>query len=103
MDIISVLMFDLQDITQDNVVMRDWAKCSIRSSSLNETQKKSYPIAILNVIYLFCIKNLNKLAKARETRKSPGSLSLKKFGPGKLWVKKVWAQNIFMDWIILRK
>ena len=47
------------------------------------------------------INNLmkNKLAKARKTRKSPGMLSLKKFGPGKLWFKKVWAQNIFIDFL----
>ena len=38
----------------------------------------------------------NKLAKARKTRKSPGTLGLKKFGPGKLWFKKVWAPNIFI-------
>ena len=28
---------------------------------------------------------------------SPGTLGLKKFGPGKLRVKKVWAQNICID------
>ena len=28
----------------------------------------------------------NKLAKARKTRTSPGTLGLKKFGLGKLWV-----------------
>ena len=39
----------------------------------------------------------NKLAKARKTRKSPGTLSLKKFGPGKLLVGKVWAQ-FFSRW-----
>ena len=27
-------------------------------------------------------------------RKPPGTLGLKKFGPGKFWVEKVWAQNI---------
>ena len=32
----------------------------------------------------------NKLAKARKMRKPPGKLSLKKFGLGNLWVKKVW-------------
>ena len=32
---------------------------------------------------------LNKLAKARKTRTSPSTLGLKKFGLGKLWVKKV--------------
>ena len=26
-------------------------------------------------------------------RKLPGSLGLKKFGPGKIWVKNVWTQN----------
>ena len=26
--------------------------------------------------------------------KLTGTLGLKKFGPGKFWVKKVWAQNI---------
>ena len=42
----------------------------------------------------------NKLAKARKTRKSPGSLGLKKkFCLGKFWVKKVWAQNIFIDFL----
>ena len=42
---------------------------------------------------VFCSK-INKLAKARKTRKSPGTLGLKKFWPGKLWVKKkVWTLN----------
>ena len=36
----------------------------------------------------------NKLAKARKMRKPPGTLRLKKFGPGKFWVEKVWAQHI---------
>ena len=36
----------------------------------------------------------NKLAKARKMRKPPGTLGLKKFGPGKYWVTKVWVQNI---------
>ena len=31
-----------------------------------------------------------------KTRKSPGTLGLNKFGPGKLWFEKVWAQNIFI-------
>ena len=31
----------------------------------------------------------NKLAKARKTRKSPCTLGLRKFRPGKLWVEKV--------------
>ena len=39
----------------------------------------------------------NKLAKARKTRKSPDTLGLKKFGPGKLWVEKVWSKNMFID------
>ena len=34
---------------------------------------------------------LNKLAKARKMRKPSGTLSLKKFGLGKLWVEKVWT------------
>ena len=41
----------------------------------------------------------NKLAKARKTRKSPGTLGLKNFGLGKVWVEKVWAQNIFIDFL----
>ena len=41
----------------------------------------------------------NKLAKARKTSKSPGTLVLKKFGPGKLWVEKVWVQNMFIDFL----
>ena len=44
-------------------------------------------------------KKRNKLAKARKTRKSPGTLGLKNFGPGKLWDKKVWARNIFIDFL----
>ena len=31
----------------------------------------------------------NKLAKARKTHKSMGTVGLKKFGPGKLWVEEV--------------
>ena len=41
----------------------------------------------------------NKLAKARKTRKWPGTLGLKQFGPGKLRIKNVWSQNIFIDFI----
>ena len=37
------------------------------------------------------------LAKARKMRKPTGTLSLNVFGPGKLLVKKVWAQNIFIE------
>ena len=36
----------------------------------------------------------NKLAKARKTRKSPGTLGLKNFGPGKLWFEK-FGTNFF--------
>ena len=32
-------------------------------------------------------------------RKPPGTLGLKKFGPGKLRVKKVWAQDISIDFL----
>ena len=32
-------------------------------------------------------------------RKPLDTLSLKKFGPGKLQVKKVWAQNIFINFL----
>ena len=39
---------------------------------------------------------MNKLAKARKMRKPPGTLSLKKFGLGILWVEKVWTQNTCM-------
>ena len=52
------------------------------------------------------VNTLNKLAKARKTRKSPGTLSLNKFGPGKLWFEKVWAQFFLsissLNWMILR-
>ena len=38
----------------------------------------------------------NKLVKARKTRTSPNTLGLKKFGLGKLWVKKVCrVKNVF--------
>ena len=36
---------------------------------------------------------MNKLAKARKMRKPPGTLGLKNFGPGKIWVENVWTQN----------
>ena len=39
---------------------------------------------------------MNKLAKAQKMRKLAGTLGLKKFGPGKLRVEKLWAQYIFM-------
>ena len=37
----------------------------------------------------------NKLAKARKTRTSPGTLGLKKFWLGKLWVNKVFRKYTF--------
>ena len=40
-------------------------------------------------------KRTNKLAKARKTRTLPGTLDLKKFGLGKLWVKKVFMSKKF--------
>ena len=43
--------------------------------------------------------NSNKLAKARKTRKSPGTLGFKKFGLGKLRVQKVWGHNIFVNFL----
>ena len=53
--------------------------------------------------------SLNKLAKARKTRKSPGTLGLKKFGLGKLWVKKVfrvkkrvWVKKVYFGQIVFR-
>ena len=39
---------------------------------------------------------VNKLAKARKTRKSPGTLSLKKFG------SKIFVSMFSLNWIILR-
>ena len=45
----------------------------------------------------------NKLAKARKMRKPPGTLSLKKFGLGNLWVEKVWTQNTCILAIHFRK
>ena len=36
----------------------------------------------------------SKLAKARKMCKPSGTLGLKKLGPGKFWVKNIWAQNI---------
>ena len=37
----------------------------------------------------------NKLAKARKMRKPSGTLSLKKFGLGNLWVEKFLGQKSF--------
>ena len=37
----------------------------------------------------------NKLAKARKMRKPPNTISLKKFGLGNLWVKKVFGSKKF--------
>ena len=39
--------------------------------------------------------DFNKLAKAWKTRTSPGTLGLKKFGLGKLWVKNVFGKYTF--------
>ena len=47
-----------------------------------------------NSLFNMYIESLNKLAKARKMRKPPVTLSLKKFGPGKFRVEKVWSQNI---------
>ena len=44
-------------------------------------------------LYNHLLTQNNKLAKALKMRKPPGTLSLKKFGLGNLWVKKVWTQN----------
>ena len=56
---------------------------------------RSLPICVpLSTAY-----DKNKLAKARKTRKWPGTLGLKQFGPGKLRIKNVWSQNIFIDFI----
>ena len=56
---------------------------------------------------LHIFAKFNKLAKVRKMRKPPGKLSLKKFGPGKPRVKKVWAKNILwifsLNWTILRR
>ena len=41
----------------------------------------------------------NKLAKARKMRKPAGTLGISLFGPGKLWFKKVWAQNMCIDFL----
>ena len=39
--------------------------------------------------------------------RKPGRLGLKKFGPCKLYINKIWAQNVFIDyllnWTILRR
>ena len=40
-------------------------------------------------VFSVILLKLNKLAKARKTRKSPCTLGLRKFRPGKLWVEKV--------------
>ena len=37
--------------------------------------------------------------KLVKTHKWPATLCLKKFVPGKLWVQKVRAQNIFIDFL----
>ena len=52
-----------------------------------------------SVQIFFCQLNVKKLAKARKTRKSPATLGLKNIGLGKLWVEKVWAQNIVINFL----
>ena len=56
-------------------------------------------------VYLQKSGPLNKLAEARKTGKSPDTLGLKKFGMGKLWVKKfgpkVFSLIFSLNWIIL--
>ena len=41
----------------------------------------------------------NKLAKAWKMRKPAGTLGISLFGPGKLWFKKVCAQNMCIDFL----
>ena len=41
------------------------------------------------------LHSINKLAKARKTRTSPGTLGSKKFGLCKLWVQKVFGKYTF--------
>ena len=45
--------------------------------------------------YVTQIQIKNKLAKARKTRTSPSTLGFKKFGLGRLWVKKVFVSKMF--------
>ena len=45
------------------------------------------------LVHIYLYKN--KLTKARKMRKPPGTLGLKKFGPGKIWVENVWTQKSF--------
>ena len=69
-----------------------------KTNGKNRTLKRmiatNYICLIISII-IACTNN--KLAKARKMRKPPGALSLKKFGPGKFWVEKVWAQSIEKD------
>ena len=55
-----------------------------------ETAPPPKPTKMEYVILLF---DKVTTKQARKMRKPPGKLGLKKFGPGKFWVKKVWAQN----------
>ena len=45
------------------------------------------------------LQTASPLALEQARKSSEDTLNLKKFGPGKLWVKKVWAQNILIDFL----
>ena len=65
--------------------------------------KKIYLQSAKKIIFAFVVGHHyeNKLAKARKMRKPAGTLGLKKFGPGKLWVtknvgqKSFWVKKVF--------
>ena len=73
----------------------------LQSTTPNSELNQSWPIfhqenpSRQNEEKMLNESTLNKLAKARKTRTSPGTLGLKKFGQGKLWVKKVFGKYTF--------
>ena len=77
-------------------IQRQLSKFPVRSLKLLVDQCLTFFLIIFLTVILTFFKK-NKLAKARKTRTSPSMLGLKKFGLGKLWVKKVFLKYTFKN------
>ena len=79
-----------------------WAYFILTKDNRSPSLCRQYTAAVFYIQNMICRYNPflpNKLAKARKTRKSPGTSGLKKFRPVELRVKKVWVQNICIDFL----
>ena len=70
-----------------------------------QTNLRYFPLIVPHEIGHEIILQLQGSLRVKQARKSSedaqasGTLGLKKFGPGRLRVEKVWAQNIVIDFL----